>query len=302
MSDYLSNLVARSINQFETVQPRLPSLFEPMQEISMAPTYDELESEQPAENFLLTPSPKVTRNSQFSNSDRRHEEPPPEEVESPSYPRSPSRTASLPVQQQMATKYDLLPSTENVFTNPTSIPFVQSPEPVTPAPIAPTNSVVNIPKTTTKPLKQNISEPLVIKQTINENTVTKQIILPEKPFTGLQPKIQILNQEKPYAPNFESASDVNKIPSNTERYLEAREIPTPQTQVVVVSPQITPVTKSFERETEERQTAQPAPTIQVTIGRIEIKATYPTTPSTQSRPKPSVMSLDEYLRQRGGGK
>lgn len=46
----------------------------------------------------------------------------------------------------------------------------------------------------------------------------------------------------------------------------------------------------------------PAPTIQVTIGRIEVRAT--TSPKTQrkSRPAPSSMSLDDYLQRRGGSK
>ncbi len=53
-------------------------------------------------------------------------------------------------------------------------------------------------------------------------------------------------------------------------------------------------------------TSQPklAPTIQVSIGRIEVKATAPPAPAPKKRrTTPSVMSLDEYLRQRnqGGG-
>ncbi|MBE9180873.1 hypothetical protein IQ268_20140 [Oculatella sp. LEGE 06141] len=44
------------------------------------------------------------------------------------------------------------------------------------------------------------------------------------------------------------------------------------------------------------------PTIHVTIGRIEVRATPPAgSPVAPSRPKLPVMSLDEYLRQRSGG-
>lgn len=47
---------------------------------------------------------------------------------------------------------------------------------------------------------------------------------------------------------------------------------------------------------------QPAPTIQVSIGRIEVRATRPPAPALpRERTNPSVMSLDEYLRQRSGG-
>jgi hypothetical protein len=45
---------------------------------------------------------------------------------------------------------------------------------------------------------------------------------------------------------------------------------------------------------------EPAPTIQVTIGRIEVRATPPSSSKRQPATVP-VMSLDDYLRQRAGG-
>lgn len=44
------------------------------------------------------------------------------------------------------------------------------------------------------------------------------------------------------------------------------------------------------------------PTIQVTIGRVEIRATVESTPTRKTPAKAPVMSLDEYLRQRNGGR
>lgn len=46
------------------------------------------------------------------------------------------------------------------------------------------------------------------------------------------------------------------------------------------------------------------PTIQVTIGRIEVRATPAALPARKERSAPQVMSLDDYLRQRsqGGGR
>jgi hypothetical protein len=63
---------------------------------------------------------------------------------------------------------------------------------------------------------------------------------------------------------------------------------------------ITPVIPSVAGP--ERSTSQPEPVINVTIGRIEVRATVP--PQKQSpRPgnRPPVMGLDEYLRRRSGG-
>ncbi len=44
------------------------------------------------------------------------------------------------------------------------------------------------------------------------------------------------------------------------------------------------------------------PTIQVTIGRVEIRATVASTPTRKAPVKSPAMSLDEYLRQRNGGR
>lgn len=63
---------------------------------------------------------------------------------------------------------------------------------------------------------------------------------------------------------------------------------------------ITPVTPSVAGS--ERSTSQPEPVINVTIGRIEVRATVPPqkqSPRTENRPP--VMGLDEYLRRRSGG-
>lgn len=45
----------------------------------------------------------------------------------------------------------------------------------------------------------------------------------------------------------------------------------------------------------------PAPTIQITIGRIEVRATAATTPTKKMSAKSPEMSLDDYLRQRQTG-
>jgi hypothetical protein len=42
------------------------------------------------------------------------------------------------------------------------------------------------------------------------------------------------------------------------------------------------------------------PTIQVTIGRVEVRATLPASPRV-ARPTAPKLSLDDYLKSRGGG-
>ena len=75
---------------------------------------------------------------------------------------------------------------------------------------------------------------------------------------------------------------------------------------VVVQPQVKPhVEPKAPVPVQEQAMPEAIPTIQVTIGRIEVRATPPPTPvSPRQRPALSVMSLDEYLSQRakGGGR
>jgi hypothetical protein len=69
--------------------------------------------------------------------------------------------------------------------------------------------------------------------------------------------------------------------------------------------QITPLLppeKSRPRELTAADAAPTPTTVQVTIGRIEIRAAVPAAPRAgRPRRQPAVMSLDEYLKQRGGG-
>jgi hypothetical protein len=51
----------------------------------------------------------------------------------------------------------------------------------------------------------------------------------------------------------------------------------------------------------ETTAAPAAPTIQVSIGRIEVRAQPAAQPSRSASPRSAVMSLDEYLRRREGG-
>jgi hypothetical protein len=49
-----------------------------------------------------------------------------------------------------------------------------------------------------------------------------------------------------------------------------------------------------------RRSAEPEPTIQVTIGRIEVRAELSASPPAKERPAPKPMSLDDYLRRQAG--
>jgi hypothetical protein len=79
------------------------------------------------------------------------------------------------------------------------------------------------------------------------------------------------------------------------------------TQVVVIQSRVMPVERrGADRRNSDplslsAQAPPPAPTIHVTIGRVEVRATAPTVPASKPRPAPRTMSLDDYLRQRSRG-
>lgn len=83
-----------------------------------------------------------------------------------------------------------------------------------------------------------------------------------------------------------------------ERIIHERERPAPS-QAQPRSDQVAPHTLP---QIVTQQPATEPPTIHVTIGRIEVRATPPAAPAKRSAPSSSTLSLDEYLRGRDGGK
>jgi len=78
-------------------------------------------------------------------------------------------------------------------------------------------------------------------------------------------------------------------------------------QAVVVQPRVMRIEHRGEDRSNSSplamsaQVPPPAPTIHVTIGRIEVRATVPAMPASKPRPAPQTMSLDDYLCQRSRG-
>ena len=98
---------------------------------------------------------------------------------------------------------------------------------------------------------------------------------------------------------FSTESPISLAPSESALI---EEIPASKASPMVVWPH---VVSRMEASTPDTPIAPPAsnsmPTVQVTIGRIEVRATPPPAPLPKTRrPTPPVMSLDEYLRQRSG--
>jgi hypothetical protein len=75
--------------------------------------------------------------------------------------------------------------------------------------------------------------------------------------------------------------------------------------VIVVAPPAVPRRSARDEARSEQTNAHPVPVVNVTIGRIEVRAVQSLGAATRPRPEKrgsQPMSLDEYLKRRGGGR
>jgi hypothetical protein len=244
MSDYLGNLIARTVSPAAAVRPQLPSLFEP------AP---------------------ATR----------------ETMSGPEFGQQ-SFVEQLPITQ---------PS-EKLAPMPLSIP-------------TPRRSVFREPE-----------------QTVPETSRARKILeTSPEPEAAVQPRIfpratPTLREDKP-SNSTRRRSDVIKSPlrdviATASHEVSAREETPPQESAVASKPVVMPELRKHESLKRSGVQAivptirplpsvpptpkpKPEPTINVTIGRVEVRAVPP--PAQQrAKPKPAtVLSLEDYLRQRAKG-
>ncbi|GJD15063.1 hypothetical protein RIVM261_000190 [Rivularia sp. IAM M-261] len=301
MSNYLSNIVARNNNQLEMVQPRLPSLYESSLLTRNSIITTEFDREIDI-NYIsgenIQESPRLSRNP-IPEIHHSEEYPPWQQI--PYSPQSPSpdQETHMEREPQRQTEYIFTRHQDEPSTNLDS-GFSYQPQAfsqVNPIVENQQNLVINNTSNYFQAVESHnlkLTEPTVIQQLITKETFTKEIFASKD--TALTPEIQPLSQqpatqlvEQVILPLRETA------PNNTEKPLIQEKI-----SQTLITPKVS-VVKELQPIPNKSETA---PTIQVTIGRIEVRATTPATvsPSTKPKEKPAVMSLEEYLSQRGGGK
>jgi hypothetical protein len=288
MSDYLSNLVARTLATVPVLQPRQPSLFEPVgggwglgnrdwgvvAEVETAafpppiqPTRSETAAVTPPPTTLVQPQPVPERPLAAR----------PEKKPAPT--PSPMTIRERIIQQTVVEKKGrLIPAAPPTAAPPrpakalaVPVPAAVQPRPPSPPP-APAPEKVNSRSQNEPPIR-----PLP--------TAAKQPFAPEPP-------LRIVERERPTSePSPPPKPDKRQVappPTIRERILPRAAIAPPQREQAMNG-----------RYTPE---PPPAPTIQVHIGRIEVRATPPPPqPAAKSGPKAALTSLDDYLRQRNGG-
>lgn len=274
MSDYLNNIVLRAGNVADAIQPRVVSLFAPLESTQPSPESDssigkeaageEFKSDSPVSirplNLMTTPPPfseRRDRDNEFKKAPLENLEPKREEITSvvPSSPR-------LKTILQTDAGHVLMNHTAN-----DKLSNLRPPESATHLPISE-------PQTSSTWARV---EPILIER----NSIKKEASLAAVNEMNDETEIhRLIDFRKNLQPDLE--------PDIHARMLSPK-----------VMTEVEPIIR--ERAKPETQTSS-MPTIKVSIGRIEVRAV---TPPVIPRPKRAraapLMSLQEYLKQRNGG-
>jgi hypothetical protein len=272
MNNYLNHLINRGSDHVNQVKPRLPSLFEPLPETAILRT--SLISE---DNSLVSPALETTEGQTAP--------PPPKkpEIESTVFSR-----INLPTVAVSASPL----TTENTSTAmPPSLSRKAQPELRAEILVVPPQRLIDSLLPPVPKLIEHSGGPVIIPR---ERAVISSVRQPE------------ISPERSEPNSSPVTTGTEPSPLSPSRIIPVKESPTIR-PAPVPAPTIEVTSRRSRASAWESidapQLASSAPTIHVTIGRIEVRATPPpVSVQPKSRPAAPLMSLDDYLRQRGGGK
>ncbi len=269
MSDFLGNLARRALGLETGVRPRSPSLFGPLADSVVAPRIAEF-AEETSEATALPPlQPSRRRQQMVAGAENFHSE---TSRAIPTFNR-PVTAATAPARLE-----ETAPSTQNRSRESTAS-FV-------PAEIRPTLARDEF--TSRAPVRgaafPSVPAPpeRIVRESVRE-TFRTEVIAPSE-----APRMEKVPASPAVAPQISQTS--------------ARVAPRPPAPSPVV-PTITRAAPAAPTFDEKRDEVAAQPTIHVTIGRIEVRATAaPARKPTSNAAAPTgALSLDDYLSQRAGG-
>jgi hypothetical protein len=283
MSDYLGNLAARSLGPAQAVRPRLASRFEP---VPSAPSPFQAETERAAllETAVEETAAAPTRTSRLAETPRRRTAPPEPVEEEPSAPPRRRRARRDPVVEEIE-----------------PVPERRRPEPVStviaPAPVAMVPLQKPVADRGVPPSEASPPGPLstrVERGNLGRAAVAQPVLPRPQEAFAVSPR-QAPSASSPLSTPVERGPGGEASRANRPG---DRELPESKPASTILQPKVTVI----EREPFSVHREAPAPTIQVTIGRIEVRATPAAKAPVRERPSaPSALSLEEYLRQRSKG-
>ena len=309
MADFWQRLAARSLGETPRVEPAIAPLY--ASGSLLARSLEQAEDIQDTVSLNTDPSPilasrlvKLPPTSPFAELTRSPQPAKNQLINSQSVENQPAETSSQP--DQTATRIapeqrSIQPDHFAVGREPTprQIDSVAPAQPIAPEPIAleqinlsmRSSSLVPVSQSANSipPINPQISSPATLTAVQLPKDSTNQSSIPSLPPIAIAP-LNPTAQPQTAQPDTEQPADR----------------PIPESFQPIPLPQITPLIRRAEAaeaiaESDRRSLPSVAlPTIQVTIGRIEIRAT----PPAASRPKPSrsapQLSLQDYLKQQGG--
>ncbi|MEM9118713.1 MAG: hypothetical protein AAGD09_12635 [Cyanobacteria bacterium P01_F01_bin.56] len=305
MNSYLGHLVHRSLDHGNRVRPRVPSLFEPASEgggLSSAAMAAMTDRPQTDSGLALTQA--IAHTPGESSQTPAGSTPSPALRPLPLSPGSnsqvPQRSVLHPAQRGDAGETTTFSSPVADQVSNTAAP---SPRPVSSPSVSPQRidaqgdgqpaAFPEMPSTQTQPVvpaSSPPSPPIIIERRIE--TMTPAMPVPNPTVSPASKTISHI--ENPSSPEVIKRHQPfpHLTPTSTENPTHLRPAMTtssPLPELSATQPMAPPW-------------PAPAPTIQVTIGRIEVRATTTAPKQRKSRPAPSTLSLNDYLQQRGGGK
>jgi hypothetical protein len=289
MSDFLTNLLARNSRSAEVIRPRLPSLFEPLGLAAGLPAmarFALLEENEISESPTRPPAarPVLTRGPSMAD-----ERPSPPRLESravvpPSEPDLPGPKRTSPTRTIEPTPELVRPPTRPAFQafdsppNPSRAPVPDSPA-LTPARdssfLTPARYplVVSLP---TRPAGDGENRP-------------REATLADQPSPAAETRTSSRSDRVP----FEGPASSRVVSADS---------PADQISQLVRSilrPHVASRPEGLKQDAAQSRAGRPEPTVQVTIGRIEVRAAPQQQPSApRERAASPVTGLDEYLRSR----
>jgi hypothetical protein len=294
MSDFLGQLIDRSFGRADSVRPRPVALFEPSQPASGNLVPPDVE---PYDAGDQVPAPA----SMPSNA-----APAPRHM-SPAAPSQAASTRPLRMPSPAPTAQpDVPPAVIHYQVEPTAageppaLPRVAPPAMVEPTQHYGTRDVVveRVLEEARQASPPRTAAPTVIESTLLQ-PILREVVVER---TAEAPPLPAATPREVFPPHVLSADVRDQAGS-------APDAPRPPRALKPLTEAAPPVVVQPRMERRRREPAAPEtsisatrPTIQVTIGRVEVRAIpAPAPPGRRPHPQPTVMTLDEYLKQRAGG-
>lgn len=283
MSDFLNNLALRSLGSAETVQPRLPALFE---------------QPQPTAGLLFAPGPALSERAQGQLKEIL--------VESDSEAMSVSdHVSSLSAGDLVAArrssdglssqKHAKAASLEPAATQSTA--GLHSPAPMPSSSLLPQSLVSYASAQLSEPQSDGVERFAARSSRAGKDEAEsgRHLRDTEIPYKSVSEPLRSSAEAGPDLPVVQIP--VKPLAARSDApYSVAADLPFPLRQII--ESRLAPQSQTATPAASSRRSNSSEPTVHVTIGRIEVRATPQQTSTSRARSASPVMSLDEYLRRR----